>query len=340
MVKKPKATTPAALKPFPNEYPSLDDLDSENTSLQTAGRPYSPNHMRTLSTDFPLGQKSSDPVGASWLQKKRRHPSSTDSMDQGSRSPLWISGSANAGRLKETQKKRRYLSSTDSIHQGRQSPFWAPGLATAGRLKELQTLQILRTREIKARFGYPAQQQRVDERKQYLLLQRKVSTRSHPFSNSPTNSSFIYEQLSREQGIGHIIQDEPTGALYFKVKPSAILLGWSNDPEELSLDYVFSRVEANMRIPFQSQLGMPNPVPVVANSDDGLWLIDSGDGRYYFWEAVADSIFEIYEQKLAKILSTMSEKNGGLVGTKYRTLGIVGCEGILNYNAEWEVPQQ
>lgn len=137
-MKKTNATMPASPKPPPNNYPSLDDLDSVNTSLQAAGRSYSPNHMRTLSADFPLGQESSDPLGATWSQKKRRHSSSTDSTDQGSRSPLWISGSANAGRLKETQKKRRYSSSTDSTHQGRQSPFWAPGLATAGQLNELQ----------------------------------------------------------------------------------------------------------------------------------------------------------------------------------------------------------
>lgn len=156
---------------------------------------------------------------------------------------------------------------------------------------------------------------------------------------SPTNSSFIYERLSRDQGIGQIIKDKSTGALYFKVKPSAIPPGWSNDPDELSLDYYFSGVEANMRVPFQSQLGMSNPVPVVVDRNDGLWLIDSGDGKYYFWEAVADSIFEIYERNLAKILSTISE-NGGLIGTKFRTLGIVGCEGTPNYNAEWEVPKK
>lgn len=132
------------------------------------------------------------------------------------------------------------------------------------------------------------------------------------------------------------MKDESTGTLYFKIKLSVIPPGWSNDPDELSLDYLFSGVEANMRIPFQSQLGMPNPVPVFLDRKDGLWLIDSGDGKYYFWEAVADSIFEIYERNLAKILSTISE-NGGLAGTKFRTLGIVGCEGTPNYNAKWEV---
>lgn len=94
-----------------------------------------------------------------------------------------------------------------------------------------------------------------------------------------------------------------------------------------------------MRVPFKSQFGMPNPVPVVVDRNDGLWLIASGDGKYYFWETVADSIFEIYERNLAKILSTISE-NGGLVGTKFRTLGIVGCEGTPNYDAEWEMPKK
>lgn len=94
-----------------------------------------------------------------------------------------------------------------------------------------------------------------------------------------------------------------------------------------------------MRVPFQSQLGMPNPIAIVVNRKYGLWLIDSGDGKYYFWEDLADSIFEIYERNLAKILSTIS-KNGGLAGTNFRRLGIVGCEGIPNYNAKWEVPEK
>lgn len=145
--------------------------------------------------------------------------------------------------------------------------------------------------------------------------------------------------MSREQGIGRIIEDKSTGALYFKVKPSAIPHAWSNDPDELALDYFFSEVEANMRVPFQSQLGMPNPVPVVVDRNDALWLVDSGDGKYYFWETVADSIFEIYERNLAKILSTISENNGELVGTKFRKLSTVGCPGTPNYNAKWEVPK-
>ncbi|MCJ1349016.1 hypothetical protein MMC31_007251, partial [Peltigera leucophlebia] len=144
-MKKTKATTTAVLKPSLNKYASLDDLDSVNTSLRTAGRPYSsnpPSHNRkgNLSADFPLWHhnESWDPVGAWWSQKKRCYSCSTDSADQGSRSPLWIPGLATAGRLKETQKKRRYSSSTNSTDQGRQSPLWAPGLATAGRLKETQ----------------------------------------------------------------------------------------------------------------------------------------------------------------------------------------------------------
>lgn len=95
---------------------------------------------------------------------------------------------------------------------------------------------------------------------------------------------------------------------------------------QMSLDYYFSGVKANMRVPFQSQHGMPNPVAVVVNGKYGLWLIDSGDRKDYFWEDVADPIFETYGRNLAKILSTIS-KNGGLAGTKFRRLGIVGCKG-------------
>lgn len=142
---KTKATTTAVLKPSLIKYGSLDDLDSVNTSLRNAGRPNSPNppshnRKRNLSADFPLWHHNEpwNPVGAWWSQKKRRCSSSTDSADQGIRSPLWIPGLATAGRQKETQKKRRYSSSTDSTDQGRQSPPWAPGLATAVRLKETQ----------------------------------------------------------------------------------------------------------------------------------------------------------------------------------------------------------
>lgn len=94
-----------------------------------------------------------------------------------------------------------------------------------------------------------------------------------------------------------------------------------------------------MRVPFQWQLDMPNPVSVVVDRNDGLWLIDSGDRKYYFWEAVADSIFKIYERNQAKTLPIISE-NSGLVGTKFRAPNIVGCEGTPNYNAEWEVPEK
>lgn len=111
---------------------------------------------------------------------------------------------------------------------------------------------------------------------------------------------------------------------YFKVKPSPIPSGWSNDPDVTGLLLQWGK--SKYEVPFQSQHGMPNPVSVVVNEKYGLWLIDSGDGKYYFWEDVADSIFEIYERNLAKILSTIS-KNGGLAGKKFRRLGIVGCKG-------------
>lgn len=62
---------------------------------------------------------------------------------------------------------------------------------------------------------------------------------------------------------------------------------------------------------------MPNPVPIIVDRTDGLWLIDSGDGEYYFWEVVADSIFEVNKPNLAKRLSKISE-NRGLAGTKFR----------------------
>lgn len=127
-------------------------------------------------------------------------------------------------------------------------------------------------------------------------------------------------------------QYESTSTLCFKFKPFAIPAGWLNDPDELSLNYCFRGVEENMRVPFQSQFSMPNPVPVLVDRKDGLWLIDSVDGNYHFWEAVADSIFEIYERNLAKLLSIISE-SGGLAGTKFRALGIVSCGGIPNCTA-------
>lgn len=61
------------------------------------------------------------------------------------------------------------------------------------------------------------------------------------------------------------------GAFYYKVKPSAISPGWSNEPNDLSLDYYVSGVEADMREPFKSQLEMPNLFQL-------LWIEKMGFG--------------------------------------------------------------
>lgn len=45
---------------------------------------------------------------------------------------------------------------------------------------------------------------------------------------------------------------------------------------------------------------MPDPIPVIENHgyNQGLVLIDGGDGKYYLWHDVSDDVFEVYERNL------------------------------------------
>lgn len=70
---------------------------------------------------------------------------------------------------------------------------------------------------------------------------------------------------------------------------------------------------------------MPDLTPVIENHgyNQGLVLIDGGDGKYYLWHDVSDDVFEVYGRNLSKIVSTFGQ-NPGIKGSKLMRLGLVG----------------
>ncbi|MCJ1349920.1 hypothetical protein MMC31_008163 [Peltigera leucophlebia] len=108
-------------------------------------------------------------------------------------------------------------------------------------------------------------------------------------------------------GLGSISKYEPTGSLYIKLEQSVIPPGWSNDPISLEVDTSFNEKdeEENLKEDFKTQYNMPNPLPVLVHFQEGVWLIDGGDGKYYVYQNEEGYVGEVYERNLAKILSEL-----------------------------------
>ena len=104
-----------------------------------------------------------------------------------------------------------------------------------------------------------------------------------------------------EQGLGCISKYEPTDSLYIKLEQSVIPPGWSNGPIALHLDFYFygKVAEENLTEELKTEYNMPNPLPIVVHGQDGLWLIDGGNGKFYLWQDVEGFVGEVYERNLA-----------------------------------------
>ena len=61
---------------------------------------------------------------------------------------------------------------------------------------------------------------------------------------------------------------------------------------------------------FKTKYNMPNPLPIIVHKEDGLWLIDGGDGKFYLWQDVEDFVGEVYERDLVILLSTLARITG------------------------------
>ena len=83
---------------------------------------------------------------------------------------------------------------------------------------------------------------------------------------------------------------------------------------------------------FKTQYNMPNPLPITLHKQNGVWLIDGGNGKFYLWQDVEDFVGEVYECNLAIILSTLA-KNRGLKRTRWRKLGHLGFGPSPDYDA-------
>lgn len=78
----------------------------------------------------------------------------------------------------------------------------------------------------------------------------------------------------------------------YKLEHSAIPAGWSNSPIFLALDHCFNGKveEENLTDQFETQYDMPNPLPVIVHRQDGMLLIDGGNGKFYPWQNVEDFV--------------------------------------------------
>ena len=208
-----------------------------------------------------------------------------------------------------------------------------PALVTGTRKRkdDFHCQMIPQTREAEARSGHLTFQQWALGRILCMLLQRSVSKPcrcSPPFSNVThwSVSKKAYKRPVGEEEIRSIVKHEPSNSFYVKLKESAIPKDWSNDPHHLKLGASFNGSdEQDVSESFKSEFAMPDPLPVIENHgyNQGLVLIDGGDGKYYLWHDVSDDVFELYERNLTKILSKFGQ-NPGFKGSKLKKLGLVG----------------
>lgn len=79
----------------------------------------------------------------------------------------------------------------------------------------------------------------------------------------------------------------------------------------LDLDFCFNgkAAEDNLTEEFKTQYDMPNPPPIIVYKQNGMWLLDGGNGKFYLWRDAEGFVGEVYEHNLAIILSTLAKKS-------------------------------
>lgn len=58
------------------------------------------------------------------------------------------------------------------------------------------------------------------------------------------------------------------------------------------------------------QYHIPSPLPFIVHEQDGRWLIDGDNGKFYLWQNVEDHVGEFYERDSAILLSTITNRGG------------------------------
>jgi hypothetical protein len=95
---------------------------------------------------------------------------------------------------------------------------------------------------------------------------------------------------------------------FVEVPGPKIPFGWSNNPARLSLGYHFSGNGSDTKADLKDDCDIPNARPIITNAD-GVYLLDGGDGNYYFWADISGFVTRIEEPDLEKILIEIGRGN-------------------------------
>ena len=106
------------------------------------------------------------------------------------------------------------------------------------------------------------------------------------------------------------LREEFAPGSYVELRRCEVPSGWTNDPECLDLSYFTPKLKAYYNI--------PNARPIL-NDMMYTYLLDGGDGKFYWWNVVSGSVGRIEEpNNLREILVTLHDE--GLSGIKYTLL--------------------
>jgi hypothetical protein len=112
------------------------------------------------------------------------------------------------------------------------------------------------------------------------------------------------------------LREEFAPGSYVELRRCEVPSGWSNDPGRLVL-YFTGEVD-NMKTELKADYNIPNARPIL-NDRMYTYLLDGGDGKFYWWNGVSDDVGRIEEpNNLQEILVTLHYK--GLSGIKYTLL--------------------
>jgi hypothetical protein len=79
--------------------------------------------------------------------------------------------------------------------------------------------------------------------------------------------------------------------------------GWPNDPDRLGVNGYFADGPDDIKATLRNDFNIPDARPILAG-ESSLYLLDGGDGKYYFWSEISEWVSRIEEDDLQKILAT------------------------------------
>jgi hypothetical protein len=110
--------------------------------------------------------------------------------------------------------------------------------------------------------------------------------------------------------------EEFAAGSYVELRTCEVPYGWTNHPGYLGIVYFTSDID-NIKTELKADHNIPDARPVLSDMRD-TYLLDGGDGKYYFWNEVCESVARIEEPSLQKILAKLGTE--GVSGIKYTIL--------------------